>query len=229
MNTSDKVLLSATVCRWTARILSVLIILFWGFFITAGIVASIQGHPNGSLHSMHERLGFALMLAWLLGLALAWKWEFAGATLTLAAILTQAFFINPRVLDSLGMLPPITALLFVFCWWLGRQSSSSPIAVISRGTGGEMRAGRIWAARAGKSSTCHCRNTINRSMTDDTVSNQRRLPDPKICRTAYLGQSLDFSDCLVENPEACKYALRFGSGILCRHPDQRSFEKVRKP
>ena len=118
---SDKVLLSATVCRWMARILSALIILFWGFFITAGIVASIQGHPNGSLHSMHDRLGFALMLAWLLGLALAWKWELAGATLTLATILTQAFFINGRVLEGLGMLPPITAILFLLCWWLARH------------------------------------------------------------------------------------------------------------
>jgi hypothetical protein len=111
--------------RWTARILSALVILFWGFFITAGVVASIQGHPNGSLHSMHDRLGFALMLAWLLGLALAWKWELAGATLTLAAILIPAFFINWRVLEGLGVLPPITAILFVFCWWLGRQSSQA--------------------------------------------------------------------------------------------------------
>jgi hypothetical protein len=71
---------------------------------------------------MHDRLGFALMLAWLLGLALAWKWELAGATLTLAAILIQAFFINWRVVDGLGVLPPITALLFVFCGCIGRQS-----------------------------------------------------------------------------------------------------------
>jgi hypothetical protein len=71
---------------------------------------------------MHDRIGFTLMLAWLLGLALAWKWELAGATLTLVAILIQAFFINPRVLDSLGMLPPIAALLFLFCWWIGRES-----------------------------------------------------------------------------------------------------------
>jgi hypothetical protein len=55
---------------------------------------------------MHDRIGFTLMLAWLLGLALAWKWELAGATLTLVAILIQAFFINPRVLDSLGILRP---------------------------------------------------------------------------------------------------------------------------
>jgi hypothetical protein len=71
---------------------------------------------------MHDRIGLTLMLAWLLGLALAWKWELAGAALTLAAILIQAFFINGRVLEGLGLWPPITALLFVFCWWMGRQS-----------------------------------------------------------------------------------------------------------
>ncbi len=72
---------------------------------------------------MNDRIVFALMLAWLLGLALAWKWELAGATLTLAGILIEAFFTHGRVLEGLGMWPPITALLFVSCWWLGRQSS----------------------------------------------------------------------------------------------------------
>ena len=66
-------------------------------------------------------------------------------------------------------------------------------------------------------------------MTDETFSNQRRLPDPKICRTRYLGQSLDSSDCLTENPETCQHALRFGSGTLCRHPDHRTFAKAGKP
>ncbi|MGO8929182.1 MAG: hypothetical protein ACLQU3_20135 [Limisphaerales bacterium] len=108
--------------RWFARILSLLIILFWGIFIVGSFLDSIRGgHPSGPL-SMHDRIGFTLMLAWLLGLALAWRWELAGAALTLAAVLIHAFFINPRVVEGLGMLPPITALLFVLCWWVGRQS-----------------------------------------------------------------------------------------------------------
>ncbi len=62
--------------------------------------------------------------------------------------------------------------------------------------------------------------------TDDTVSNQRQLPDPKICRTRYLGETLPFSVCLVENPK-CEYAIvSFGSGFLCYHPDWRRFEKA---
>ena len=111
---------TVTTIRWTARILSVLIILFWGFFIVAGFVGSIRGeHSSGPL-SLHDRIGLTLMFAWLLGLALAWKWELAGAALTLTAILIQAFFINWRVLEGLGILPPFTALLFLLCWWMGR-------------------------------------------------------------------------------------------------------------
>ncbi len=100
--------------RWIARILSALIILFWGVMI----VGSFSSRPL----PMHDRMGLTLMFAWLLGLALAWKWELAGAALTLAAFLIQAFFINWRVVAGLGMLPPITALLFLLCWWVGRQS-----------------------------------------------------------------------------------------------------------
>jgi hypothetical protein len=102
------------VVRWIARILSALIILFWGVMI----VGSFSSRPL----PMRDRMGLTLMFAWLLGLALAWKWELAGAALTLAAILIQAFFINWRVVVGFGMLPPITALLFLLCWWMGRQS-----------------------------------------------------------------------------------------------------------
>ncbi len=62
--------------------------------------------------------------------------------------------------------------------------------------------------------------------TDDKVSKQRRLPDPQICRTKYLGQALDFSKCLVANPEVCKYAVSFSGGVICDHPHRRWFEKA---
>ncbi len=100
--------------RWIARILSALIILFWGVMI----VGSFSSRPL----PMRDRMGLTLMFAWLLGLALAWRWELAGAALTLAAFLIEAFFINWKVVAGLGMLPPITALLFLLCWWMGRQS-----------------------------------------------------------------------------------------------------------
>ena len=68
------------------------------------------------------------------------------------------------------------------------------------------------------------RDAILGSMTHNTVSDQRRLPDAEVCRTRYVVPSA-VSQCLVENPDACQYAIRFGSGVICRHPARRSFEK----
>jgi hypothetical protein len=61
-------------------------------------------------------------------------------------------------------------------------------------------------------------------MTDETVRNHKRLPDAEICRTRYLGPSLDLWKCQVENPETCEYAFRFDTEIICHHPGRRSFE-----
>jgi len=66
-------------------------------------------------------------------------------------------------------------------------------------------------------------------MIDNTASEQRRLPDPRICRTRYLGKSLGFTDCLVDNPDGCEYALRLASGVICRHPDRREFDETHPP
>ena len=62
--------------------------------------------------------------------------------------------------------------------------------------------------------------------TDGAVSNQKRLPDPKTCRTKYLGQALDYSKCLVKTPKSCKYAVSFSGGVICSHPHSRWFDKT---
>ena len=67
-------------------------------------------------------------------------------------------------------------------------------------------------------------NAFSRSMADNTVSNQSRLPDTGICRTRHLEHSLEFSVCLVKDPYDCEHVRRVGSGIFCHHPDRRSFE-----
>jgi hypothetical protein len=61
-------------------------------------------------------------------------------------------------------------------------------------------------------------------MSQDALSGQKRLPDLERCLTGHLGETLDFSDCLVKDPYACEYAVRSDSGVYCRHPDRRSFE-----
>ena len=55
----------------------------------------------------------------LVGLAVAWKWELAGATMTLVAVVIGAV-INWRVLVFPGTLIPLAACLFLICWWMNR-------------------------------------------------------------------------------------------------------------
>jgi hypothetical protein len=63
---------------------------------------------------------------------------------------------------------------------------------------------------------------------DNTVRNQRRLPDPEICRTRSERQTFGSTDCLVENPSGCEYAVRSVSGFHCYHPDRHCFAKAGK-
>ena len=48
----------------------------------------------------------------------------------------------------------------------------------------------------------------------------RTLPDMHICRASTLTER--FAECLVEKPAACPYAMPFGYGFLCGHPDRDS-------
>ena len=72
-------------------------------------------------------------------------------------------------------------------------------------------------------------SSLSNQVTDSTVSDQRRFPNPQKCRTRYLGRILDLSDCLMGNPDLCKYAVSFGFAVYCYHPDRRSFEKADGP
>ena len=51
------------------------------------------------------------------------------------------------------------------------------------------------------------------------------LPDADLCRTLYLGQILELSECLVPSPFRCPYARMVENSFFCRHPDCRKFEK----
>ena len=66
-------------------------------------------------------------------------------------------------------------------------------------------------------------------MINNTVSNQRPVPDPKRCRTRNVGGYLAFTYCLVEPPNRCEFAARFGDDVLCRHPDPCRFETTDSP
>ena len=110
---------AAIIVRWIARTLSVLILLFWGYFIVAHLFGNAA--QSSRLLTASDTVQFSMVLLWLVGLAIAWRWELIGAIVTLAAVLVSAL-INPGAVAGPGMLPPINALLFLFCWWLSRPS-----------------------------------------------------------------------------------------------------------
>ena len=101
--------------RWSARVLSSLIVLFFGFFLFAHLVGD-QGGPSRPLVWNDYVILFTLVIS-LVGLLLAWKWELAGAALTLIAVAVCAA-VNWKVLVFPGALIPVAALLFVASWWL---------------------------------------------------------------------------------------------------------------
>ena len=60
----------------------------------------------------------------IVGLLLAWKWEFAGAAITLVAIALCAA-VNWNVLVFPGALIPFTAILYLFSWRIRMRASRS--------------------------------------------------------------------------------------------------------
>ena len=108
--------------RWSARVLSALIVLFFGFFLIAHLIGD-QGRPSRPL-VWNDYVILTTLVVSLAGLMLAWKWELAGAAITLLAIAVCAA-VNWRVLVFPGALIPITAFLFLLSWWMSRSSSQT--------------------------------------------------------------------------------------------------------
>ena len=100
--------------RWGARVLSALIVVFFGFFLIAHLVGD-QGQPSRPL-MWNDYVILTSIVISLAGLLLAWKWELAGAAITLIAIAVCAS-VNWNILVSPGALIPLTAALFLSCRW----------------------------------------------------------------------------------------------------------------
>jgi hypothetical protein len=105
---------AATAVRWSARLLSGAILLFWGLFLVAHVIGG-EGSPSRPL-ALEDYLILATLVASLAGLALAWRWEAAGAAITLVAAAGCAA-VNWKVLVFPGTLIPVTGLLFLISWW----------------------------------------------------------------------------------------------------------------
>jgi hypothetical protein len=107
--------------RWSARVISSLIVLFFGFFLVAHLVGDQERASRPLVWSDYVIL--TTLIVSLVGLLLSWRWEFAGGAIALIAILVCAT-LNWRTLVSPGVLIPISAVLYLLSWWIGRASGN---------------------------------------------------------------------------------------------------------
>jgi hypothetical protein len=110
------------IIRWIARVLSALVILIMLTFFVGDVLV-----PPSSASvplSTADIAQLVLAATELIGLALAWKWEVVGGSITLVAFIIKAI-INPRTVFFPLLMIPITAILFLLCWGLGRSLITS--------------------------------------------------------------------------------------------------------
>lgn len=110
MSQRQKVPTAAKTVLWSARLLTIAILCFWGFFIVAHLIGDAGASTRPLKFHDYASLGF--MVASLVGLGLALKRERLGSTVALIAVLIGAVF-NRRILLFPAALIPMAAVLFL--------------------------------------------------------------------------------------------------------------------
>jgi hypothetical protein len=122
--TSPRSLRFLHVTRWSARALSALLLAFWGVFILGHLLGD-AGQATRPLNWTDYFL-LTAMGAWLMGLAVGWKWELVGGVISLVAlspILVEGV-IEHRIPAVPFLLVALVASLFLLSNWLSRRSRS---------------------------------------------------------------------------------------------------------
>jgi hypothetical protein len=111
--------------RQLARVFSALIILLT-ILIAVGHIFGDE--PVVEDYPPIENLMPIILGLSVVGLAVAWRWEGLGGTLTLVFFMAHLglFWVVRGVFFPLGVLAvflpiPITALMFLWCWWKSRD------------------------------------------------------------------------------------------------------------
>jgi len=78
--TTNSIGLSASICRWTARILGTLLL------AAVAAIAVGEGLPNPLTQPAIVNLGFAALALVLAGFVVGWRWELAGGILSLVGV-----------------------------------------------------------------------------------------------------------------------------------------------
>ena len=116
---------TATVIRWTARILGSLFLAFVLFFLIAYTFGSDESGEG--FRSTGEFITFLFFpISTVIGLGLAWKWEGLGGFITVSGMV-GLFSMRPDLLASPYMLvPAIPGILYGIYWQMTRTRHTTP-------------------------------------------------------------------------------------------------------
>ncbi len=101
------------ILRWIARVLGVLIILFF--------VASLLGEQSAGTLTLLDWIKLGLWFVVMAGLLVSWRWEVVGGLVVIGAFVIMVI-LNPRILSMWAMwVSPVTAWLFILCGMRSKQ------------------------------------------------------------------------------------------------------------
>ncbi len=109
--------------RWTARVLSVLVLI-----LAITILVTPGTEVEGQTPSVAYWILLVMWCVGVLGLLIAWRWELAGAIIAIFALITRDMFyfsLSRQSFVDFGMvwLPIlIPALIFALVWWLDKKA-----------------------------------------------------------------------------------------------------------
>ena len=113
---------SIKILRWTLRILSATLIVFF-LFMFVGETFFQGGSFNPKSMGTDAILKVSMFGLSLIGLVLAWKWELMGAVIALAAYAGLLIIINTEPVKFYFLLIyPIIPILFIVLWAISRNA-----------------------------------------------------------------------------------------------------------
>jgi len=114
---------SASVVRWIARIVGIVVLAFLLFFVLADLLNKDSGD---SPLPLQDKVAFIFFpLSTIVGLGLAWRWEGLGGLITIAGLI-GLLTIRPDLFSSplLMAIIAIPGLLFLLYWFLSRREAT---------------------------------------------------------------------------------------------------------
>ena len=100
--------------RWTARIAALMVAGIFVFFVAAEYINPHSGPPT----KLREWVGIALMVLTVVGMLLAWKWELAGACVSLLSLAAFCILVPMNRYDYVIGVAAAPGILFLFDWTL---------------------------------------------------------------------------------------------------------------